>query len=181
MNRSARTRHRLLAILVLGTTVAACGGPGTESPRFEYRASSATTNSVDTTTTSVPLVAPSDIPALTDCPLQDIRQDTGEIFRDVIRCAGEWAAGVPQRYVDTWNDNTDNEAEWLLAHVGTEWKVVGVCHAYYPLVAGGPCSDPYGDDPVDSRLFPPMNVQCALWDGASVGEFVAQTGCPARF
>ena len=169
---------RALVVVGFVSMSTACGGPGTESTWFKY---DTTTSTLGDSPTTVPPVPESDIPALVDCPLDRINADTDETFRDVIRCAGDWAAGVPQRFVDQWDENTDNEAEWLLARDNGVWKVVGVCHAYYPLVGGGPCNDPYGDDPVDASLFPPMNVQCALWGGASVGEFTSMTGCPAKF
>ncbi len=116
-----------------------------------------------------------------DCPIKQISQETGETFREIIRCVDGWAVGIPQRFVDKFND-TDVEAEWVLKERASGWMVVGVCHMYHPIYSSGrTCSYPYGSYSVIVSLIPPMRVQCVLWDAARFKESIPETGCPNPF
>ena len=133
-------------------------------------------------TTTVPLISKTSLPKMVDCPTKQISQETGEIFREIIRCVDGWAVGIPQRFVDKFNGNTDVEAEWVLTRTNDKWVVVGVCHMYHPIYeSGSTCNYPYSDLSVIVGLLPPMPVQCVLWDGARFKESIAETGCPNSF
>jgi hypothetical protein len=119
---------------------------------------------------------------MVDCPTRQISQQTGETFREIIRCVDGWAVGIPQRFVDKFNGDTDVEAEWIMKRRSSGWMVVGVCHMYHPIYSSGAtCSYPYGNDSIIVSLIPPMPVQCVLWDGARFKESIPETGCPNSF
>ena len=175
---------KLLVSLVLCTLLAACGGVAAESQTAETDASNTTlteddgSTDFDAPTTTVPLLSKPSLPKMVKCPTQDILMDTGEVFREIVRCVDGWAVGIPQRFVDEFDGDTDVEAEWVLSFTKSKWVVVAVCHMYHPIFEGSLCNDPYGDDPVNWSLVPPMPVQCVLWDGAKFKDSIAESGCP---
>ena len=132
-------------------------------------------------TTTVPLISKSSLPKMIECPTKQITQETGEAFRENIRCVDGWAVGIPQRFVDKFNGDTDVEAEWVMTKRPSGWMVVGVCHIYYPIYSSGStCNYPYNNDSIVVSLIPPMPVQCVLWDGARFKDSIPETGCPNR-
>lgn len=176
---------KLLVSLVLCTLLAACGGVAAESQTAEKDASNTTlteddgSTDFDAPTTTVPLLSASALPKMVKCPTQDILKDTGEVFREIVRCVDGWAVGIPQRFVDEFDGDTDVEAEWVMTKSRKGWMVVGVCHMYHPIYeSGSTCSYPYSDLEIITSLMPPMPVQCVLWDGARFKDSIAETGCP---
>jgi hypothetical protein len=133
-----------------------------------------------TTTTSSPVVSPTkELPIETDCLYSEILADTGEEFRDVLRCVDGWAVGIPQRFVDKFDGDTNAEGEWVLANQNQRWVILGVCHIWYPIYASGlTCNHPVAGTSIDLSLIPPMPVQCVLWFGASLESALPETGCP---
>ena len=175
---------KLIYVFAAGISLVACSSSDSELTSTSILSSSSTSSVTDTTdvtspTSKVTTILKSALPKLVKCPLNEISSDTTEIFKDIIRCADKWAVGIPQRYVEKFNGDTDVEAEWVLTNKKGKWTVVGVCHIYYPLFPNGPiCNNPYNDNPIDLDLIPPMPVQCVLWDGASLSGNIAETGCP---
>lgn len=170
-------------VLAAGIFLAACSTTSKDLNSTSILPSSSTSSVTDATdvtspTTTVAPILKSAIPKLVKCPLNEISSDTSEIFKDIIRCADKWAVGIPQRHVEKFNGDTDVESEWVLTNKKGKWTVVGVCHIYYPIFPDGTiCFNPY-DNPIDLDLIPPMPVQCALWDGASLSGNIFLTGCP---
>jgi len=178
--------RKILGFLVALALLSACGGnEEVLSSTTQGNATAVTeedgSTDFDTPTTTVPLISQSALPKMVDCPTKQISQETEETFREIIRCVDGWAVGIPQRYVDKFNGDTDVEAMWVLTNTPGKWTVVGVCHIYHPIFEGSLCNDPYDDDPVDWSLVPPIPVQCVLWDGAQFKESIAETGCPNSF
>ena len=177
--------RKLFIALTACLSLAACGSSVPESVFQSTLPTSSTTTIVEeseetipTTTTTVVPISRSALPKLVDCPTKQISQETGETFREIIRCVAGWAVGIPQRYVDKFNGDTDVEAEWVLTNKPGQWTVMGVCHMYHPMTAALTfCNNPYNDDPVDDTLIPPMPVQCVLWFGASLSDKIPETGC----
>jgi hypothetical protein len=181
---------KILASLVVLTFLSACGNNAEVSSPSTVETTTTTTTVVEdyeTTetsgpTTTVPLISKSSLPKMIDCPIKQISQETGETFREIIRCVDGWAVGIPQRFVDKFNGNTDVEAEWVMKRRSSGWMVVGVCHMYHPIYSSGAtCSYPYGNDSIIVSLIPPMPVQCVLWDGARFKDSIPETGCPNSF
>jgi hypothetical protein len=137
-------------------------------------------STVITTTTSSLVVTPiRELPVETDCLYSEILADTGEEFREVLRCVEGWAAGIPQRFVDNFDGDTDAEGEWISANQNQRWVILGVCHIWYPIYASGlTCNHPVAGKSIDLSLIPPMPVQCVLWFGASLESALPETGCP---
>jgi hypothetical protein len=175
---------KILGPLIILALLSACGGNEEVLTSTTQGNTTTVPQQIEVTdtsgpTTTVPLISKSSLPKLVDCPTKQISQETGEIFREIIRCVDGWAVGIPQRFVDKFNGNTDVEAEWLLTRTNNKWMVVGVCNIYYPIYeSGSTCSYPYSDLSVIVGLLPPMSVQCVLWDGARFEDSIAETGCP---
>lgn len=183
------TRNRSfvnLGVVIGGLAVlTACGSAAQESRSSEKANTPSSTTVVGseatttTTASTVPLIKVSELPQSTECPVKEISDDTSEVFQEIIRCVDGWAVGIPQRYVEKFNGETDIEAEWVLAKTKTGWTVVGVCHIYHPIYSSGAtCSWPYDAGKVPTSLVPPMPVQCVLWDGAKFESAIPETGCP---
>lgn len=174
---------KIINILVAGIFVVACSSNNSESTSTVLAETTTTTNVDNTalsspTTTAAP-ISKSALPKKVNCPIQKISLETSEVFKDVIRCVDGWAVGIPQRFVEKFNGDTDVEAEWVLTNKPGKWTVVGVCHIYHPIYSSGQiCNNPYNDNPIDLTLIPPMPVQCVLWDGANFDESLPETGCP---
>lgn len=179
------TMNKKIALLVVGIILTSCSSPSsvisTTSPTVEVSSSIETENTETTTIPSiVPRLSKASLPPLTECSIQEISKETKETFKEVLRCVEGWAVGIPQRYVDDFNGETDVEAEWVLADTNTGWKVVGVCHMFYPIYSSGStCSWPYNSGKIDINLIPPMKVQCVLWAAAEFVENISATGCPS--
>jgi hypothetical protein len=180
---------KILASLAVLTFLSACGNNAEVSSPSTVETTTTTTTveeDYETTetsgpTTTVPLISKSSLPKMIDCPIKQISQETGETFREIIRCVDGWAVGIPQRFVDKFTGDTEVEGEWVMARQPKGWTVVAVCHMYHPIFEGSMCNDPYDDDPVNWSLIPPMPVQCVLWDGARFKESIPETGCPNSF
>jgi hypothetical protein len=177
---------KILGPLIILALLSACGGNEEVITSTTQGNTTTVPQQIEVTdtsgpTTTVPLISKSALPKLVDCPTRQISKETGETFREIIRCVDGWAVGIPQRYVDKFNGDTNVEAEWVLTNTPGKWTVVGVCHMYHPIFEGSMCNDPYDDDPVNWSLIPPMPVQCVLWDGARFKESIAETGCPNSF
>lgn len=185
-NARRHSRSPVFTQILLATSVVFFGACGTEGST-----NSTSTTSIVVTTTSeftnpsetyTPETFPVSSESATtriECPTQKISLDTKEPFGDILRCTTGWAVGIPERIAATFNDNTDVEAEWVLANTSSGWKVVGICHIYYPIYStGSTCSPAYENTAVKVALLPPMPVQCTLWSAASWSEFTKETGCP---
>ena len=141
---------KIFYVFAAGISLVACSSSDNEltSTSFDPGASTpSVTDATDVTnpTSTVTPILKSALPKFVTCPLNEISSDTSEIFKDIIRCADKWAVGIPQRYVEKFNGDTDVEAEWVLTNKKGKWTVVGVCHIYYPLFPNGPiCSNSYG-------------------------------------
>ncbi|MEY4228628.1 MAG: hypothetical protein RLZ84_1220 [Actinomycetota bacterium] len=166
---------RVVLLLIASVSLVGCGASNGEIPDTYSGAPLAETTVVDTT---APPIAMSDLPKETPCPLNDIRRDTGDVYKEVVQCVPGWAVGIPKKVLDAMNGDSVNEGERVLKLTETGWKTVGVCHIYHPIELSGVwCSTIDGDD-VDTTLLPPMNVQCVLWDASRWSENIAETGCP---
>lgn len=119
-----------------------------------------------------------DIPEKVKCPFAQVSRDTGYVFTDVMQCTSEWAHGLPDEFM---SGNSDGEAGWVMRKVNSKWKLIGICHTYYPMGPSwmGMCVSIPDQEMVDVSLLPPMAVQCAFWDASSWDQFIAETGCPA--
>jgi hypothetical protein len=175
---------KILESLVVLALLSACGGNGevlTSTTQGNTTMVPEQTEVTDTSgpTTTVPLISQSALPKMVDCPTKQISLETGETFQEIIRCVDGWAVGIPQRFVDKFDGDTDVEAEWVMTRRSSGWMVVGVCHMYHPIYSSGStCSYPYGSDSIIVSLIPPMPVQCVLWDGARFDDSIPETGCP---
>lgn len=129
---------KFITILAAGVFLVACSTTNKELNSTSILSGSITPSAADTTdvtnptTTAMPILK-SALPELVKCPLNEISSDTSETFKENIRCVDKWAVGIPQRYVDKFNGDTEVEAEWILTINKGNWTVVGVCHIYYPL------------------------------------------------
>ncbi len=191
-SRSCRLVHdvlmkrKMLIALAACMSLSACASSVPESVVQSTLLTSTSTTIVEipeetipTTTTTVAPIPRTALPKLVNCPLQKISSDTSEVFKEIIRCVDGWAVGIPQRFVEKFNGDTNVEAEWVLTNKPGKWTVVGVCHIYHPMTATMTiCNNPYNDNPVDDTLVPPMPVQCVLWFGASLTDKIPETGCP---
>jgi hypothetical protein len=179
-------KRKMLIALAACMSLSACASSVPESVVQSTLLTSTSTTIVEipeetipTTTTTVAPIPRTALPKLVNCPLQKISSDTSEVFKEIIRCVDGWAVGIPQRFVEKFNGDTNVEAEWVLTNKPGKWTVVGVCHIYHPMTATMTiCNNPYNDNPVDDTLVPPMPVQCVLWFGASLTDKIPETGCP---
>lgn len=172
MSKKAKLFRFILSVFLVSLT-SACTNVGVDTMVPE--------STVTITTTSSRLVASiNQLPVETDCLYSQILADTGEKFRDVLRCVEGWAVGIPQRFVDNFDGDTDAEGEWILAKKNEKWAILGVCNIWYPVYESVlTCNHPVAGKLIDSSIVPPMPVQCVLWFGASLESALPETGCPA--
>lgn len=179
LNAVARVRVAV-GIVLLGACGSSHSAPATSSTNVAAVAttsSASTETSVEPTPQTFPVSSNSPTTQI-ECPTQEISKETKEPFGDILQCTTGWAVGIPQRIAATFNGDTDVEAEWVLAKTSGGWKVVGICHIYYPIYpTGSTCAPAYDDTSVKIALLPPMPVQCTLWSAATWSEFVKETGC----